>query len=74
MSSPTDDELLLVLKALHVDQPELGLGKTHGYLKENYKEWTVSSKVGKESLEHRAGIMTETFYCSGLNCYGTHMV
>lgn len=65
MSSPTDDELLLVLKALHADQPELGLGKIYGYLKENYKEWTVSSKVGKESLELRAGITTETFCCSG---------
>ncbi|KAL1742148.1 hypothetical protein HDZ31DRAFT_84347 [Schizophyllum fasciatum] len=45
MASPSDHDLLQALQRLHVEQPELGIGKAHAYIKKTYPEWSVSSKV-----------------------------
>ncbi|TRM66727.1 hypothetical protein BD626DRAFT_627222 [Schizophyllum amplum] len=44
MASPSDDELVAVLRRLHAEQPELGVGKIHAHLKKTVPEWSVSSK------------------------------
>lgn len=45
---PSEEELILALRTLKVENPTLGIAKTHALLLETH-EWTVSEKRVRKS-------------------------